>query len=110
MGGRGGSLEAAMHYSNVVFAGNILVWLMNGLASVIRGTGNMLFPSMVICIGVALLIPLSPFLIFGFGPMPALGIAGGGVAVVGDDGADGRDPRLVHPVRPIRRASSRSRG
>ena len=82
MGGRGGSLEAAMPYSNVVFAGNMLVWLMNGLASVIRGTGNMLFPSMVICIGVALLIPLSPLFIFGFGPLPAMGIAGGGVAVV----------------------------
>jgi putative MATE family efflux protein len=82
MGGRGGSLDAAMQYSNVVFAGNILVWLMNGLASVVRGTGNMLFPSMVVCIGVTLLIPLSPLFIFGFGPMPALGIAGGGVAVV----------------------------
>src|SRR5271166_3466774 len=76
------SLGAAMQYSNVVFAGNILVWLMNGLASVVRGTGNMLFPSMVVCIGVTLLIPLSPLFIFGFGPMPALGIAGGGVAVV----------------------------
>src|ERR1700728_388685 len=64
MGGRGGSLEAAMQYSNVVFAGNMLV------------------PSMLICIGVTLLIPLSPLFIFGFGPMPALGIAGGGVAVV----------------------------
>ena len=82
MGGRDGSLEAAMQYSNVVFAGNILVWLMNGLASIVRGTGNMLFPSMVICVGVTLLIPLSPLFIFGFGPMPALGIAGGGVAVV----------------------------
>jgi putative MATE family efflux protein len=82
MGGRGGSLEAAMRYSNVVFAGNILVWLTNGLASVVRGTGDMLFPSMVICLGVALLIPLSPLFIFGLGPMPALGIAGGGAAVV----------------------------
>ena len=83
MGGRDGSLEAAMTYSNVVFAGNSLLWLTNGFASVIRGTGNMLFPSLVICIGVALLIPLSPLLIFGFGPIPALGVAGGGVAVVG---------------------------
>ena len=71
MGGRGGSLEAAMTYSNVVFAGNTLLWLTNGLASVIRGTGDMLFPSVVICIGVALLVPLSPLLIFGFGPIPA---------------------------------------
>jgi putative MATE family efflux protein len=82
MGGRGGSLEAAMIYSNVVFGGNALVWLANGLASVIRGTGNMLFPSLVVCVAVALLIPLSPMLIFGFGPIPALGVAGGGVAVV----------------------------
>src|ERR1700678_3468879 len=82
MGGSGGSLEAAMQYSNVVFTGNVLVWLMNALASVIRGTGNMLFPSMVVCLGVALLIPLSPLFIFGFGPVPGLGVAGGGVAVV----------------------------
>lgn len=82
MGGRGGSLDAAMAYSNVVFAGNVLLWLMNALASVIRGSGNMLFPSTVVCVGVALLIPLSPLFIFGLGPVPALGIAGGGVAVV----------------------------
>ena len=55
---------------------------MNALASVIRGSGNMGFPSLVVCVGVALLVPLSPLLIFGLGPFPALGIAGGGVAVV----------------------------
>jgi len=82
MGGRDGSLDAAMAYSNVVFAGNIVLWLMNALASVIRGSGEMLFPSTIVCIGVALLIPLSPLFIFGLGPFPAMGIAGGGVAVV----------------------------
>jgi putative MATE family efflux protein len=82
LGGEGGSLAAALAYSNVVFAGTPLVWLMNALASVIRGTGNMFVPSMAICVGVVLLIPLSPCLIFGVGPFPALGIAGGGVAVV----------------------------
>jgi putative MATE family efflux protein len=82
MGGRGGSLEAAMAYSNVVFAGNVLVWLMNALASVIRGTGNMLVPALAVCLGVVLLVPLSPLLIFGWGPIPAMGIAGGGVAVL----------------------------
>jgi len=66
MGGRGGSLEAALAYSNVVFAGNVLVWLMNALASVIRGTGNMLVPSLAVCIGIALLVPLSPLFIFGY--------------------------------------------
>jgi len=82
MGGRGASLEAALTYSNVVFAGNGLVWLMNALASVIRGTGNMLVPSLAVCFGIVLLVPLSPLLIFGWGPLPAMGIAGGGVAVL----------------------------
>ena len=82
MGGRGASLEAALAYSNVVFVGNILVWLMNALASVIRGTGNMLVPALAVCLGVVLLLPLSPLFIFGWGPVPAMGIAGGGVAVV----------------------------
>lgn len=82
MGAEGASLEAALLYSNVVFAGNALVWLMNALASVIRGTGNMLVPSLAVCVGVVLLVPLSPCLIFGFGPIPALGIAGAGFAVV----------------------------
>jgi putative MATE family efflux protein len=82
MGGQGGSLDAAMLYSNVVFGGTMLVWLMNALASVVRGTGNMFIPAMAICIGVVLLIPLSPALIFGFGPIPAMGIQGGGFAVI----------------------------
>jgi putative MATE family efflux protein len=82
LGADGASLEAAMQYSNVVFGGSVLVWLMNALASVIRGTGNMLVPSLAVCIGVVLLVPLSPLLIFGWGPIPAMGIAGGGWAVV----------------------------
>jgi putative MATE family efflux protein len=82
LGGTGGELEAAVTYSNVVFAGSVLLWLMNGLANVIRGTGNMLVPALVICIGALVLVPLSPVLIFGLGPMPALGIAGGGTALV----------------------------
>ncbi|MEQ9332553.1 MATE family efflux transporter [Thalassobaculum sp.] len=82
LGGEGAALDAAVAYANVVFAGNALLWLLNGLASVIRGTGNMLFPALVICAGVALLVPLSPVLIFGLGPIPAMGIAGGGAALV----------------------------
>ena len=82
LGGRGGSLTAALAYSNVVFAGTPLVWLMNALASVIRGTGNMFVPALSICLSVAVLVPLSPLLIFGLGPVPGLGMAGAGVAVV----------------------------
>lgn len=82
LGGTDGELQTALKYSNVVFAGNILLWLMNALASVIRGTGNMLVPAMVISVGVIFLVPLSPCLIFGVGPFPKLGVAGAGLAVV----------------------------
>ncbi len=82
LGGRDGSLAAALAYSNVVFAGTVLLWVMNALASVIRGAGNMLVPALVTVAGVAVLIPLSPCLIFGLGPFPALGVAGGGAALL----------------------------
>jgi putative MATE family efflux protein len=82
MGGEGASLAAALTYSNVVFAGAVLLWIFNSLASVIRGTGNMMVPAVVTCAGAAMLLPLSPCLILGWGPFPRLGIAGGATAVV----------------------------
>jgi putative MATE family efflux protein len=82
MGGTGASLAAAMAYSNLVFAGAIPLWLFNSLAAVIRGTGNMLVPASVTALGAVVLIPLSPALIFGIGPLPQLSVAGGAVAIV----------------------------
>ena len=82
MGGRAGSLAAAIAYSNLVFAGALPLWLFNSLAAVIRGTGNMIFPAAVVAVGALLLVPLSPALIFGIGPFPRLGIVGGAAAVV----------------------------
>jgi putative MATE family efflux protein len=83
MGGRGGALTAALTYSNLVFAGAVLVWVFNSLSAVIRGTGNMALPATVTCVGTVVLVPLSPLLIFGWGPVPALGIAGGAIALLG---------------------------
>lgn len=83
MGGTAGVLDAALLYSNWIFAGAVFVWLFNSLSAVVRGTGNMALPAIVTIVGVAFLIPASPALIFGWGPFPALGIAGGAVAFVG---------------------------
>src|SRR5580704_17835350 len=82
MGGHGATLTAALTYSNVIFCAAVLIWVFNSLANVIRGTGNMAVPAIVTSVGAAGLIPLSPCLIFGVGPFPRLGIAGGAVAVV----------------------------
>src|SRR5688572_21602257 len=82
MGGSGAVLDVALTYSNVVFAGSILVWVFNSLANVVRGTGNMAVPAIVSCAGAAVVIPLSPCLIFGWGPFPRLGVAGGALALL----------------------------
>ncbi|MDH4609034.1 MATE family efflux transporter [Pseudomonas sp. BN102] len=82
MGGTGASLEAALVYSHWVFAGSVLVWLFNVLSAVIRGTGNMAVPANVTVAGAVVLIPLSPLLIFGWGPVPGMGIAGGAAALL----------------------------
>lgn len=82
MGGTGAALEAAMVYSNWVFAGAVLVWVFNSLAAVIRGTGNMSLPANVMVVGTLFLIPASPLLIFGWGPLPGMGIAGGALALL----------------------------
>jgi putative MATE family efflux protein len=82
MGGTQGALTAALTYSDLVFAGAVLVWIFNSLSATIRGTGNMTVPAVVSCTGSIVLIPLSPLLIFGWGPVPALGIAGGAVALL----------------------------
>src|ERR1700716_2730230 len=80
MGGRDGSLAAALTHSTI--AGAIPRWLYNSLAAVIRGTGNMRVPAIVTTLGALVLIPLSPALIFGVGPLPRLGLSGGAAAVV----------------------------
>ena len=82
MGGRDGSLAAATTYSALVFAGAVPLWLFNSFAAIIRGTGNMFFPAAVTTAGALFLVPLSPLLIFGLGPFPQLGIAGGAAAVL----------------------------
>ncbi|HVE09595.1 MAG TPA: MATE family efflux transporter [Paraburkholderia sp.] len=109
LGAHGAALDAAVIYGHVLFAGLPLLWAMNALASVIRGTGNMVVPGAVICGGAALLIPLSPCLIFGVGPLPHLGVAGGawallayyaaGTAILGWYCASGRNPA------PLRRGA-----
>ncbi|MFP2925700.1 MATE family efflux transporter [Pyxidicoccus sp. 3LG] len=82
LGGEAGALEAAVEYSNYVFAGSIPFWVVNLLAAALRGSGNVRVPALVTLAGAGLLIVISPPLIFGFGPLPALGIAGAGLAMV----------------------------
>lgn len=81
LGGEGAALDAAVAYSTALFSGVTFLWLMNGLAAVLRGAGNMRAPAWVLAGGVPGLLVLSPLLIFGIGPLPGLGIVGAGLAL-----------------------------
>ena len=80
LGGRDGALDAALKYSNYLFAGAIPVWIVNLQAAALRGSGNVRVPALVTLVGALVMIPTSPILIFGFGPIPRLGIGGAGIA------------------------------
>src|ERR1700761_3391556 len=80
LGGRAEALDAALQYSNYLFAGAIPVWIVNLQAAALRGSGNVRVPATVTLVGALVLIPASPLLIFGFGPVPRLGIQGAGLA------------------------------
>jgi putative MATE family efflux protein len=82
MGGRGAALDAALAYSNTFFTGALVIWSVNVLAAVVRGSGNMLLPAMMLLATAGVHLLLCPLLVFGWGPVPGLGIAGAAVSTL----------------------------
>jgi Na+-driven multidrug efflux pump len=82
LGAEGKVLGLALSYSAIVFGAAIVVWLVSLLAAALRGSGNVLAPAVMAVSSALIVIPLSPLLIFGWGPFPSLGITGAAVALV----------------------------
>jgi len=82
MGGRGTMLIDALSYANVAFGGAVCITVLNLLGNAVRGTGNMSLHAGVLVGCVIAHIAISPVLIFGYGPIPALGPAGAGWGLV----------------------------
>jgi Na+-driven multidrug efflux pump len=97
MGGRDEMLADALDYANVALGGAVCICVLNLLGNAVRGTGNMSLPAVVLVGCVLAHVAMSPVLIFGLGPVPALGpIAPTGTVEVWK--AASRDARLlVHP-------------
>jgi Na+-driven multidrug efflux pump len=76
LGGSGAVVAEALAYANVALAGTIVIWLINTLASIVRGTGNMRVPSLALLAASLLQIVLGGSLGLGVGPIPRLGLAG----------------------------------
>jgi putative MATE family efflux protein len=76
LGGRGAVLAEASAFSNILFLGAVGVWVMNALASVVRGTGNMRISALVILGSSVVQIFVGGIFGLGLGPIPRLGLAG----------------------------------
>jgi putative MATE family efflux protein len=76
LGGRGGVLEEACSYSHVLFSGAVAIWLVNTLASVVRGTGDMRIPSATLIGVAACQILVGGTLGLGLFGVPQFGMAG----------------------------------
>jgi putative MATE family efflux protein len=76
LGGTGAVLEQALVYAGVALTAAIVIWLVNTLASIVRGTGNMQVPSLTLLAASALQIALGGSLGLGIGPVPRFGLAG----------------------------------
>lgn len=82
MGAEGAALDTSLMYSGTIFSGAVLLWTFNLLMSVVRGTGNLRLPVVVVCGGALLLVPLSPVLIFGALGWTGCGAIGGAIAML----------------------------
>src|SRR6201992_1846581 len=76
LGGRGNVLANAVAYTQIFFGGAVLPWLMNTMAGILRGTGNMKLPSLMILSSAVCQIILGGTLGLGLGPVPQFGMRG----------------------------------
>jgi hypothetical protein len=76
LGGHGNVLALAIGYAQIFFGGAVLPWLMNTLGAILRGTGNMKLPSLIILNSAVCQIVLGGILGLGLGPVPQFGMRG----------------------------------
>lgn len=76
LGGGGAVAVQAALYSNVAAFGILAVWLTNCLASVARGSGNMVVPAAITLAAGFVQILIGGAFGLGLGPVPRLGVAG----------------------------------
>ena len=82
MGAHNNTLSIALTYSNTLFLGASSIWLTSTLSAIVRGCGNMTMPSLMLILTAVLHLGLCPALVFGWGPLPAIGIAGAALSTI----------------------------
>ena len=82
MGTPAAALDLAQSYLQVIFLAIPLLYLFAFVQAVLRGAGDSRTPFLFLVLVVALDTALNPLFIFGWGPVPALGITGSALATL----------------------------
>jgi MATE family, multidrug efflux pump len=82
MGAEPNVLPDAVKFTQFTFAGFVFVFAFYVYQSLMRGLGVVQIPMYIVLVTVLLNLALDPLFIFGWGPIPALGVAGAAMATL----------------------------
>ncbi len=82
IGASGEILEDSVDYFKVSSIGFVFLFMFFVFQSLMRGIGNVVVPTYVVLTTVILNLFLDPLFIYGWGPVPAMGVAGAAMASV----------------------------
>ena len=75
-------IDLGYQYINIILTGSIAIFIPATFNYILRGEGNTFVPMLTMIIGAVLNMIIDPFLIFGLGPFPQLGVAGAAYATI----------------------------
>ena len=75
-------VEEGTKYLSIILIGSLFIFVQIITEKILQATGNMILPMVCSLIGAVTNIVLDPFIIFGIGPFPELGVMGAAVATV----------------------------